>query len=73
MSDTTTLYEWVNPAEFTPENGWVQDLIDGGRLRERTFRLDVYCARTGDVHPCCPVCPDSDRVESWIEVTDATK
>ena len=43
MSDTITVYEWVNPSEFTPENGWVQDLIESGRLKELILRkLDSY-------------------------------
>ena len=63
MTETTTLYEWVNPAEFTPENGWVQDMIDSGRLRERTFRRpDWYGDRPGG--------DATEPLSMWVEVTD---
>jgi hypothetical protein len=63
MTDTPTLtlWEWVNPQEFSPENGWVEDMIHCGRLRERTFkRPETYGELIGVF----------EGPAIWVEVTD---
>jgi len=63
MTDTPTitLWEWVNPQEFSPENGWVEDMVHSGRLRERTFQQEWWPPSDTSDGPLCPV---------WVEVTD---